>query len=66
MLTKILKFYIFLFRVYDQDPEEAIKQCQVLLEEDNIDTAVRIGDVYGFIIEHFARREKFKAVSTCI
>lgn len=28
-----------------------------------MDTAVRIGDVYGFLIEHYARKERWKAVS---
>ena len=50
-------------RVYDEDTEEAIKQCQVLLEESDLDNAVRIGDVFGFIIEHYARKERWKAVS---
>lgn len=49
--------------MYDEDTEEAIKQCQVLLEEPDLDNAVRIGDVYGFIIEHYARKERWKAVS---
>lgn len=53
------------FRIYDEDSEEAIKQCQVLLEEPDLDSAVRIGDVYGFIIEHYARKERWKAVSNC-
>ena len=51
------------FRVYDEDSEEAIKQCQVLLEEPDLDSSVRVGDVYGFMIEHYARKERWKAVS---
>ena len=53
-----------LYRTYEQDADEAIKQCQVLLEERGLDSAVRIGDVYGFLVEHFARREKWKTVSS--
>ena len=49
--------------MYDEDNEEAIKQCQVLLEEEGLDSAVRIGDIYGFMVEHYARKEKWKAVS---
>lgn len=49
--------------MYEEDTEEAVKQCQVLLEEPDLDNAVRIGDVYGFIIEHYARKERWKAVS---
>ena len=54
---------MFVFRAYDENPEESIKQCQVLLQEPEIETGVRVGDVYGFIVEHFASREKWKAVS---
>ena len=55
----------FFCRVYTEDTEEAVKQCQVLLEEPDLDSAVRVGDVYGFVIEHYARKERWKAVS-CI
>ena len=54
---------MYYYRVYDEDSEEAIKQCQVLLEESDLDTSVRVGDVYGFMIEHYARKERWKAVS---
>jgi intraflagellar transport protein 140 len=40
-----------------------VKQCQVLLEEPDLDSGVRIGDIYGFLIEHYARKERWKAVS---
>ena len=36
--------------------------CQALLEESNIDSAVRLGDIYGLMIEWFARKEKWQAV----
>ena len=53
-------------RTYEENQEEAAKQCQVLLEEPDLDSAVRIGDIYGFLIEHYARKERWKAVSaTC-
>ena len=55
---------VYHYRVYDEDSEEAIKQCQVLLEESELDNSVRIGDVYGFMIEHYSRKERWKAVST--
>lgn len=57
----LIKKFVTARRVYDEDSEEAIKQCQVLLEESDLDNAVRIGDVYGFIIEHYARKERWKA-----
>ncbi|XP_060569057.1 intraflagellar transport protein 140 homolog [Ruditapes philippinarum] len=57
----LIKKFVNARRIYDEDSEEAIKQCQVLLEEPDLDSGVRIGDVYGFIIEHYARKERWKA-----
>ena len=51
------------FRMYETDPDDAIKQVHALLEESNVDGAVRVGDLYGFLIEHFARKQKWQAVS---
>ena len=48
--------------VYADDAEEAVKQVQILLEENSVDVAVRIGDLCGFLIEHFARKQKWQAV----
>ena len=48
-------------RTYEENQDEAAKQCQVLLEEPDLDSAVRIGDIYGFLIEHYARKERWKA-----
>ena len=62
-LSSDIMVTFFCFRVYDEDSEEAIKQCQVLLEEPDLDSSVRVGDVYGFMIEHYARKERWKAVS---
>lgn len=53
----------FYFRAYDEEPEESMRQCQVLLEESELDSAVRIGDVYGMMVEHYARQENYKKVS---
>ena len=38
----------------------------MLLEENDIDSAVRIGDILGIMIQHYAKKEKWKAVSTCV
>ena len=48
--------------MYAESTEEAIKQCQQLLEEHNIDQSVRVGDIYGFLVEHFVKHDKMKAV----
>ena len=59
-----MKLYLgFLCRAFEENPEEGIKQCQILLEEPDLESAVRIGDVYGVMIEYYARRDRWKAVS---
>ncbi|KAK2157995.1 hypothetical protein LSH36_179g04000 [Paralvinella palmiformis] len=62
----LVKKFIQARRGYEVDSEEAIKQCQVLLEENDIDSAVRIGDILGFMIQHYAKKEKWKAAYNCI
>ncbi|XP_022095457.1 intraflagellar transport protein 140 homolog isoform X2 [Acanthaster planci] len=56
----LIKKFVTARRVYDEDPDEAMRQCQILLEEPDLDNAVRIGDVFGMMIEHYARQENFK------
>ena len=59
-------FKLWCCRSYDEDPEEAIKQCHILLEEPDLESAVRVGDVYGIIIEHYARQQNYTKVSTTL
>ncbi|KAK2503436.1 LOW QUALITY PROTEIN: hypothetical protein MC885_013257 [Smutsia gigantea] len=40
-------------RMYPEDPKEAARQCELLLEEPGLDSALRIGDVCGFLVEHY-------------
>lgn len=55
---------MFVFcRTYEENPEETINQCHILLEEPDLETAVRVGDVYGVIIEHYARQQNYSKVS---
>ena len=54
----------WLCRTYEENPDEAIKQCHILLEEPDLETAVRVGDVYGIIVEHYARQQNYSKVST--
>ncbi|XP_074648558.1 intraflagellar transport protein 140 homolog [Tubulanus polymorphus] len=62
----LIKKFVQARRIYESDPDEAIKHCQILLEETDLDTSVRMGDVYGFIIEHYASRDKWKMAYQCI
>lgn len=48
---------------YETDAEDAMKQCRAMLGESNIDKAVRYGDIYGLMIQHYARLQQWKAVS---
>ncbi|BFZ17235.1 hypothetical protein BsWGS_20274 [Bradybaena similaris] len=59
-----IKKFAMARRIYPENPEEAMKQCRVLLEEKNIDTDVRVGDIYGFMIEHYASTQRWKAAHT--
>ena len=54
--------------MYENDPVECIKQCQSLLDEPSLDTAVRMGDVYGLMIEHFGQAGSYEQVlnSWCV
>ena len=48
--------------MYESDPDECIKQCQSLLDEPNLDTAIRMGDVFGLIIEHYGQTGNYQQV----
>ena len=39
-----------------------MRQCQALLTESSLETAVRVGDVYGLLVEHFAQRKDYNQV----
>lgn len=50
-------------RVYPEDTEEAVRQCELLLAEQDFDDAIRHGDVLGFLVQHYAQVEEFHTVS---
>ncbi|XP_003928427.1 intraflagellar transport protein 140 homolog isoform X2 [Saimiri boliviensis] len=56
----LVKRFIQARRTYTEDPKESIKQCELLLEEPDLDSTVRIGDVYGFLVEHHVRMEEYQ------
>ena len=51
-------------RLYEEDAGEAVRLCEALLEEGDLDAAVRIGDAYGFLVEHHCQKGNFQVVST--
>lgn len=52
----------FCCSMYATDAEGCVRECQALLDEPTIDTAVRTGDIYGLLIEHFAHVKNYKQV----
>ena len=48
--------------MYATDAEACVQECQALLNEPKLDTAVRTGDVYGLLIEHFAQAKSYRQV----
>jgi len=49
--------------MYERDSDEAVKLCRALLTDPDCDRAVRYGDIYGMMAEHYARLQQWKAVS---
>ncbi len=41
---------------------EAVRVCEALLEEKDLDPAVRVGDAYGFLVEHYCHHGNFQLV----
>ncbi|XP_067952050.1 intraflagellar transport protein 140 homolog [Watersipora subatra] len=55
----LIKKFVNAKRSYEDSPDEAVKVCQILLEEPEIDTSVRLGDLYGFMIEHYHKKGNY-------
>uniref|UniRef100_A0AAZ3SV38 Intraflagellar transport 140 homolog (Chlamydomonas) n=1 Tax=Oncorhynchus tshawytscha TaxID=74940 RepID=A0AAZ3SV38_ONCTS len=56
----LVKRFVQARRLYEEDPGEAVRLCEALLEEPDLDPAVRIGDAYGFLVEHHCQRGSFQ------
>ena len=46
--------------LYSTNPSKSIEGCRSLLDEPNINASVRQGDIYGFMIEHYAKIQNCK------
>ncbi|NXL86568.1 IF140 protein, partial [Alectura lathami] len=55
----LIKRFLHAQRVYSEDPKEAVRQCELLLAEQDLDNAIRQGDVLGFLVEHYFQAEEF-------
>ncbi|XP_071443964.1 intraflagellar transport protein 140 homolog [Hetaerina americana] len=62
--TRLVRHFVEIQRQYKQDPEGAIQRCQILLEEWQVsgEDAVRRGDVYAFVAEHYSREKNEEEV----
>ncbi|XP_051876987.1 intraflagellar transport protein 140 homolog isoform X1 [Pristis pectinata] len=58
-LTTVKKF-VQIRRLYEEDPKEALKQCEILLGAPELDQAVRTGDIYALLVEHHAQQGNFE------
>lgn len=56
----LIKRFIQAQRMHEEDPVEAVRVCESLLEEKDLDPAVRVGDVYGFLVEHYCQHGNFQ------
>ncbi|XP_055564454.1 intraflagellar transport protein 140 homolog isoform X2 [Falco cherrug] len=55
----LIKRFIHARRVYAEDPEEAVRQCELLLAEQDFDSAIHLGHILGFLVEHYVQVEEF-------
>ncbi|CAJ0957557.1 unnamed protein product [Ranitomeya imitator] len=62
----LVKRFIQARRSYPADKQEAIRQCELLLDEPDVEGAVRIGDVYGFLVEHYTQQGDFQKAYRCL
>ncbi|XP_030625080.1 intraflagellar transport protein 140 homolog [Chanos chanos] len=56
----LIKRFIHARRLYVEDPTEAVCMCESLVEEPDLDPAVRVGDVYGFLVEHHCQQRNYQ------
>ncbi|XP_052833890.1 intraflagellar transport protein 140 homolog [Octopus bimaculoides] len=56
----LIKKFVNARKIYSNNPDDAVKLCLALLEEPNLEKSVRVGDVYAFLIEHYACQERWR------
>ncbi|XP_037363715.1 intraflagellar transport protein 140 homolog [Talpa occidentalis] len=56
----LVRRFIQARRAYPEDPKESVRQCELLLEEPDLDSAIRVGDVLGFLVQHHLQAEDFQ------
>ncbi|XP_040922911.1 intraflagellar transport protein 140 homolog [Toxotes jaculatrix] len=56
----LIKKFVHARRLYAEDAGEAVRLCETLLGEPDLDSAVRIGDAFGFLVEHHCQQGNFQ------
>ncbi|XP_043957554.1 intraflagellar transport protein 140 homolog [Gambusia affinis] len=56
----LIKKFVHIRRLNSEDPDEAVRLCEALLEEPELDPAVRIGDAFGFLIDHHCQQGRLQ------
>ncbi|KAG7507575.1 intraflagellar transport protein 140-like [Solea senegalensis] len=56
----LIKKFVHARRLYAENPGEAVQICEALLDEPELDPAVRIGDAFGFLVEHHCQQGNFQ------
>eukprot|EP00795_Rhopilema_esculentum_P000551 gene551-10237_t len=55
----LIKKFIQGKKTYEDDPPEAMRQLKLLLEDPDVEDGIRVGDAYGFMVEHYAKAQDY-------
>lgn len=56
----LIKKFVHVRRMYPDNSEEAVRACEALLEEPDLDPAVRVGDAFGFLVDHYCQQSQYQ------
>ncbi|XP_055006428.1 intraflagellar transport protein 140 homolog isoform X2 [Boleophthalmus pectinirostris] len=56
----LIKKFVHVRRLYVENAAEAVRVCEALLEEPDLDPAVRVGDAFGFLVDHYCQQGQFQ------
>ena len=53
---RLIESFIQARSLFQSDEESAVNACKALLEDPKIDVAVKIGDIYSFLVEYYVAK----------
>uniref|UniRef100_A0A3P8UIQ4 Intraflagellar transport 140 n=1 Tax=Cynoglossus semilaevis TaxID=244447 RepID=A0A3P8UIQ4_CYNSE len=53
-------------RLCEENPGFAVQICEALLQEPDVDHAVRLGDIYGFLVDHHCQKGNIHLVTVTV